>query len=303
MIGDWIKLYYIGIVSNRKDGIILGHDLTTSVIEVNRISDRLMKIKLCIGQSILNILSVYAPQTGCKEEEKDDFRDILDEAVMEIPKDDLVIIGGDLNTHMRKARDSYKRHHGGFGYGERNDEGEHIKLKPGIKKGKLKTMTDALAINANIETIDSSQVSEKMWTDLSSRLIDTAKSTLGLTRGGNKSYKELWWWNEEDKIQKIQKNIATEAVARAKGMAYDDMYEELHTKEGQNKVYRLAIQREKNSRDINGAPKELLNFNPHILQLVEHSPCHLVQPITEQEIITCIKHMKNNKARGLDDIQ
>ncbi|XP_065315634.1 uncharacterized protein LOC135924503 [Gordionus sp. m RMFG-2023] len=61
-----------------------------------------------------------------------------------------------------------------------------------------------------------------MWTDLSSRLIDTAKSTLGLTRGGNKPYKELWWWNEE--------RIATKAVARAKSMAYDDMYEELHTK-------------------------------------------------------------------------
>ncbi|XP_065312897.1 myb-like protein D [Gordionus sp. m RMFG-2023] len=56
-----------------------------------------------------------------------------------------------------------------------------IKLEPYIKWGKLKTMTDAFAINANIKTIDSSQFSEKMWTDLSSRLIDTAKSTLGLT--------------------------------------------------------------------------------------------------------------------------
>ncbi|CAK9291536.1 unnamed protein product [Gordionus sp. m RMFG-2023] len=72
-----------------------------------------------------------------------------------------------------------------------------IKLEPCIKWCKLKTMTDAFAINANIETINSLQVSEKMWTDLSSRLIDTAKSTLGLTRGDNKSYNELWWWNEE----------------------------------------------------------------------------------------------------------
>ncbi|XP_065319466.1 uncharacterized protein LOC135927414 [Gordionus sp. m RMFG-2023] len=126
MIGDGYKLYYNGIVSNRNGvGIILSQDLTCSVVD-NRISDRLMKIKLCIGQSILHILSVYAPQTDCKEELKDDFRAILDEAVMEIPKDDLVIIGGDLNEHVGKARDSYKRHHGGFGYGERNDEGEHV---------------------------------------------------------------------------------------------------------------------------------------------------------------------------------
>ncbi|XP_065323990.1 uncharacterized protein LOC135931055 [Gordionus sp. m RMFG-2023] len=53
-------------------------------------------------------------------------RAILDEAVMEIPKDDLVIIGGDLNAHVGKARDSYKRHHEGFGYEERNDEEEHV---------------------------------------------------------------------------------------------------------------------------------------------------------------------------------
>ncbi|CAK9293762.1 unnamed protein product [Gordionus sp. m RMFG-2023] len=81
-------------------GTVSASSSASSVVEVNRISDRLMKIKLCIGQSILHILSVYAPQTGCKEEEKDDFRAILDEAVMEIPKDDLVIIGGDLNAHV-----------------------------------------------------------------------------------------------------------------------------------------------------------------------------------------------------------
>ncbi|XP_065321077.1 uncharacterized protein LOC135928549 [Gordionus sp. m RMFG-2023] len=139
-----------------------------------------------------------------------------------------------------------------------------------------------------------------MWTDLSSRLIDTAKSTLGLTRGGNKSFKELWWWNQEvqttiqekkafykiwyksknpnDKSRyKKPKRLATKAVARAKSMAYNDIWKEYF--------------------------QELLNFNTHILYLDEHSLCqNLVQLIIEQEIITCLKHMKNNKARGPDDI-
>ncbi|XP_065321091.1 uncharacterized protein LOC135928563 [Gordionus sp. m RMFG-2023] len=53
----------------------------------------------------------------------------------------------------------------------------------------------------------------------------------------------------------------------------------LHTKKRQNEIYKLAKQRE--SRNINGAPK----------------------PITEQEIITCLKHLKNIKARGPDDIK
>ncbi|XP_065315837.1 uncharacterized protein LOC135924668 [Gordionus sp. m RMFG-2023] len=37
----------------------------------------------------LHLVKIYAPQTGCKEEEKDDFRAILYETVMEYPKDDL----------------------------------------------------------------------------------------------------------------------------------------------------------------------------------------------------------------------
>ncbi|XP_065315412.1 uncharacterized protein LOC135924285 [Gordionus sp. m RMFG-2023] len=110
-------------------------------------------------------------------------------------------------------------------------------------------------------------------------------------------------------------------------MAYDDMYEELHTKEGQCKIYRLVKQRERNSRNINGAPKviknkdgkliikekEIMNrweifsrasqLNPHILYLDEHSPCqNLIPSITEQELIICLKHMKNNKDRSPDDI-
>ncbi|XP_065321345.1 uncharacterized protein LOC135928809 [Gordionus sp. m RMFG-2023] len=83
MIGDGYKLYYNGIVSNRNGGgIILSQDLSSSVVEYI-----LLK----------------------RVEKKYDFRAILDEAAMEILKDDLVIIGGDLNANVRKARDSYKR--------------------------------------------------------------------------------------------------------------------------------------------------------------------------------------------------
>ncbi|XP_065321078.1 uncharacterized protein LOC135928550 [Gordionus sp. m RMFG-2023] len=144
-----------------------------------------MKIKLCIGQSI-HLFSICS-SNGLQGRRERYFRAILDKAVMEIYKDDLVIIGGDLNAHVGKTRDTYKRHHGGFGYGERNDERGHIlkfarpdfaltntyyrkkdnvidcKVIPGediaAQHKLLVTITDALAINANIETIDSSQVS------------------------------------------------------------------------------------------------------------------------------------------------
>ena len=38
----------------------------------------------------------------------------------------MVIIGGDLNGHVRKDIDRYDGVHGGYGFGVRNTEGEHI---------------------------------------------------------------------------------------------------------------------------------------------------------------------------------
>ncbi|XP_065318786.1 uncharacterized protein LOC135926782 [Gordionus sp. m RMFG-2023] len=62
---------------------------------------------------------VYTPQSGCKDEER-----ILEKAMMEIPKDNIVIIGGDLNAHVGMTREGYK-YHGYFRYREVN-EGEDV---------------------------------------------------------------------------------------------------------------------------------------------------------------------------------
>ncbi|KAF3666290.1 Proteasome subunit beta type-7 [Capsicum annuum] len=54
------------------------------VVEVKRVSDRLMSIKLVIGGSTVNVISAYAPQVGLDEEEKV-FWEVLDEVVSSIP--------------------------------------------------------------------------------------------------------------------------------------------------------------------------------------------------------------------------
>ena len=73
-IGSGCKLYYYGEDGRRNGvGIILRKDLTKSVLEVRRVSDRAMGVKLEIGGMILNVLSAYAPQVGCELEEKERF--------------------------------------------------------------------------------------------------------------------------------------------------------------------------------------------------------------------------------------
>ena len=61
-------------------------ELVESVLEVKRLSDRLMVVKLEIKGSILNIVSAYAPQVGNSLEEKNYFRLDLDGLIESVSK-------------------------------------------------------------------------------------------------------------------------------------------------------------------------------------------------------------------------
>ena len=68
------KIFY-NEADGRKNGIgiVLGEELAESVLEVKRVTDRLMAMKLKVKGSILNIVSAYAPQVNNSLEEKNDF--------------------------------------------------------------------------------------------------------------------------------------------------------------------------------------------------------------------------------------
>ena len=58
-----------------------------NVLEVKRMSDRLMSLKLEIEGVMLNVVSGYVPQVGC-EFEKEKFWNELDEVMENIPRDE-----------------------------------------------------------------------------------------------------------------------------------------------------------------------------------------------------------------------
>ena len=64
-IGGGCKIFYNG-PDGRKNGIgiVLREELAESVLEVKRVSDILMAIKLEVKGSILNIVSAYASQVN-----------------------------------------------------------------------------------------------------------------------------------------------------------------------------------------------------------------------------------------------
>ena len=83
-----------------------------------------MLIKLLVGEVVLTVLSVYAPQTGLEESTKDAFYDSLQTVISELPDKEIVIPCRDWNGHVGREAAGYEGVHGGSGYGERNADGD-----------------------------------------------------------------------------------------------------------------------------------------------------------------------------------
>ena len=96
--------------------------------EVQRVSDRIILMKLIVGQHVVTFLSVYAPQSGLSDEVKDLFFDQLRAVTAGIPASEFLIPCEDWNGHVGCAGTRYREVHGGMGYGrsESDVEGERI---------------------------------------------------------------------------------------------------------------------------------------------------------------------------------
>ena len=108
-IGGGCKLFY-NRADGRKNGIgiVVSQELAESVLEVKRVSDRLMTMKLEVKGFILNIVSVYAPQVNTNMEEKNDFWEDLYELIECVSKKEWIVLGADLNGHVGKENIGYK---------------------------------------------------------------------------------------------------------------------------------------------------------------------------------------------------
>ena len=76
------KLLYSGNNAGRNGvAVILLVNIRENLIGVERRSDRVMSIKLRLDDTTLNVISAYAPQVGCLDEEKDWFWDEVDQVL------------------------------------------------------------------------------------------------------------------------------------------------------------------------------------------------------------------------------
>ena len=108
---------------------------------------------------------------------------------------------------------------------------------------------------------------EQMWTTMANSIRIMARWTLGVTSGKVNDHKESWWWSDDVQAKvkfkkgcfmeflscpdgperpikralfQVANKMAKKAVAEAKAKAYKEMYRHLNTKEGVNKIFKLA---------------------------------------------------------------
>ena len=98
-------------------------ELCEQVVEVRRVSDRVMTLVIAFEEDVLRLICGYAPQSGRSLEDKQSLYDELKCDLYVHSSDDLVMCLGDFNGHVGRYIDDIDVVHGGYGVGQRNLEG------------------------------------------------------------------------------------------------------------------------------------------------------------------------------------
>ena len=91
-LGGDCKLFYSGADERGRNGvgIVLSKEFKDSLVSVSRTNDRVMSVKLGIGETVVNVICAYAPQMGCEDEEKETFWRQMDQELRAIPEGERV---------------------------------------------------------------------------------------------------------------------------------------------------------------------------------------------------------------------
>lgn len=86
--------------ANSGVGFLIHERWETNIEDIAYISHRILKVTFLLENNKLHMISVYAPDMGRPEQETDSFYDNLQEVIDELPRDEKVIVLGDLNARI-----------------------------------------------------------------------------------------------------------------------------------------------------------------------------------------------------------
>jgi hypothetical protein len=80
------KLWYTGTTSTKNVvRIVLDKSLKDGVVDIKRLGDMVILVKLLVGDLVFNVISAYAPQIDLNESVKRQFCEELDALVSSVP--------------------------------------------------------------------------------------------------------------------------------------------------------------------------------------------------------------------------
>ena len=75
---------------------------------------------------MISDLTVYAPQCGLDNSQKEDFFDSLINVVLKLGEKEILFISGEFIGHIENNPENYEGQHEGYGHGITNKEGKNI---------------------------------------------------------------------------------------------------------------------------------------------------------------------------------
>ncbi|KAK3575237.1 hypothetical protein QTP86_023435, partial [Hemibagrus guttatus] len=279
-IGAGFKLFYYGVDSKRNGvGVVLKEEFVRNVLEVKRVSDRVMSLKLEIEGVMLNVVSGYAPQVGCELEEKERFWSELDEVMESIPTGERVVIGADFNGHVGEGNTDDEEVMGKFGVKERNLEGQMVV--------DFTKRMDMAVVNTYFQKREEHRVTYKSGAQSEERDVSKAKQ---------KAYDELYTRLDTREGQKDLYRLARQRDRDGKDV---QQVRVIKDRDG-----RVLTSEESVQRRWKEYFEELMNEENEREKRVEgvNSVEQKVDKIRKDEVRKALKKMKSGKAVGPDDI-
>ncbi|KAF3658415.1 putative pre-mRNA-processing factor 6-like [Capsicum annuum] len=170
-------------------------------------------------------------------------QEALDEVLRGVPSSEKIVVAGDFNGYIGALPGGFGDVHGGFGFGERNEEGATL-----LDFARLLVMD--LGIKKDRKRRDEECRPRIKWGGLTPVNAWEIGEKLAGMGGLGGHHRGDWWWNEE-----VKKKVETKKGAYAKLVESKDEEEkrvnrnEYKRKEGK-KLFRLAKARERKGRDL-----------------------------------------------------
>ncbi|KAI5618310.1 hypothetical protein C0J50_22292 [Silurus asotus] len=283
-IGGGFKLFYHGVDGKRNIvGVILKEEYSKSVVEVKRVSDRVMIVKVEVEGMMINVISAYAPQVGCEMEEKERFWSELDDMVDGVPRKERLVIGADFNGHVGEGNRGDEEVMGRYGFKERHVEGQMVgdfakRMEMAVVNTYFKKKEDhrvtyrsggrctqvdyVLCRRCNLKKIGDCKllagdsVARQHRMVVCRMVLEAKKKRRNEVQESireKRLAKQKWDRQSDEKSRQEYKEMQQQVkrnVAKAKEKAYEELYKRLDTKEGEKELYRLARQRDRAGKDV-----------------------------------------------------